>query len=133
MTDLQTLIQEACDSAEVKFRNEYSGRGMYGRQCIGIVGGDSDCRLVIKEVIKAMAAGLSSAALRPGVGRRPEGVQQLEDAEHDFDQAIDVLMDYSMDRMGLSDIFYWPALEPIQLEENLDIELQDADLEDFDD
>jgi hypothetical protein len=77
MYTLQTLLRDACnDSGEVEFRHNYSGRAMYGRECVGITGDMSDCMLVIGEIIK----------------------QQKE--EPSFDDDVDMLLDFKTDSMG---------------------------------
>ena len=115
MNTVQELLKEFCeDSSEVSFRNTYSGRGMYGRQCVGITGSESDCMAVIAEVIT-------------------DAHNRCEfDEDFDFGKVVDTLLRrQSRDSMGLDVIIYWPNLEPIQ-EENLEIELHDADLREGD-
>jgi hypothetical protein len=91
MYTLQTLLRDACnDSGEVEFRHNYSGRAMYGRECVGITGDMSDCMLVIGEIIK----------------------QQKE--EPSFDDDVDTLLDFKTDSMGRDVIVYWPQLEGIE-------------------
>lgn len=91
MYTLQELLRDACnDSGEVNFRHNYSGRGMYGRECVGITGDMDDCMAVIGEVIK----------------------QQRE--EPGFDDAVDTLLNFSKDSMGRDVILYWSDLESIE-------------------
>lgn len=88
MTTLQEQLRDACDdSGEVEFYNGYSGRGMYGEQCVGITGSFSDCMLVIAELIKA------------------------EREESGFNDMVDQLLDFKQDSMGRDVILYWPDLE----------------------
>lgn len=42
MSAIETAIKEFCDEYDYDFRDDYSGRCMYGKTCIGIVGGDID-------------------------------------------------------------------------------------------
>ena len=115
MSTIQELLKEFCkDSSEVSFRNDYSGRGMYGRRCVGITGRESDCMAVIAEVIT-------------DCHNRCEF-----DEDFDFGKAVDILLRcQSRDSMGLDVIIYWPNLKPIE-EENLMIELHNADLHEGD-
>ena len=100
---LQQLLKSACeDSGEVNFRNTYSGRGMYGRQCVGITGSRDDCMRVIASVICELHNMDNSA----------------------FEEEVEELLGSDQDSMGYDIILYWPQLESID-EENIDI---DADL-----
>ncbi len=59
MQQLITLIREACQQTrdsenQVSFRNSYSGRSMYGSQCVGITGSKRACYQVVGEVIKQL-------------------------------------------------------------------------------
>jgi len=131
MQSVQEALREACEdvgnSDIVSFRNTYSGRGMYGRQCVGIVGSMAECQLVIAQVIKTLSMALSRVAKESVDPDYSATEDDLADTENDFDLAITSLMNFSMDNMGRSDvILYWPSLEPI-FEENLEIDLHDAD------
>ncbi len=106
MTTLQEMIEEACKQTEdseheVHFRNSYSGRGMYGSQCIGITGSHKACLQVIGQVIKeAYAVSTNEDEIDPG-------------------QAIDTLIDFDQDSMGRDIILYWPQLPSIDSAEEL--------------
>ena len=108
----QQLLKDACERSEdseydVSFRNDYSGRGMYGRNCVGIVGSESSCLKVIAEVIKGAREELKKV--------------QLGSSEHEgdmlFGQVVDTLLNYDRDSMGRSVILYWPQLESIEDED----------------
>jgi hypothetical protein len=133
MQSVQEALREACEdvgnSDIVSFRNTYSGRGMYGRQCVGIVGSMAECQLVIAQVIKTLSMALSRVAKESVDPDYSATEDDLADTENDFDLAINSLMNFSQDNMGLDVILYWPNLEPI-FEENQEIELHDAELED---
>ena len=92
MSTIQQLLKQACeDHGDVSFRNDYSGRGMYGRQCVGISGSQGAVSQVVAQVIK----------------------DSRNDPE--FDRFIDTLLvEYNEDDMGLGTIMYWPCLEPIE-------------------
>ena len=93
MESLQSLIEEACaQSQHVVFYNEYSGRGMYGEKCIGIVGSLSDCMRVISAVIVTMSRTLNA----------------------EFEGNVQTLLDFSKDSMGRDLIVYWPTLESFE-------------------
>ena len=130
MQSVQEALREACedvgDSDIVSFRNSYSGRSMYGRQCVGIVGSMAECQLIIAQVVKNLSMALSRVAKESVDPDYSATQDDLADTENDFDKAITTLMNFSMDSMGRREILYWPELEPI-FEENQEIELHDAD------
>jgi len=130
MQSVQEALREACedvgDSGIVSFRNTYSGRGMYGRQCVGIVGSMAECQLIIAQVVKGLSMALSRVAKESVDPDYSATEDDLADTENDFDKAITTLMNFSMDSMGRGTILYWPELEPI-FEENQEIELHDAE------
>lgn len=89
------LIREIAENGDedTGFRNNYSGRGMYGRSCVGITGSKEDCQALIAEVIKE--------------------ARYREDSL-DFGELVDAVLDYSQDSMGLDVIIYWPHIKPIE-------------------
>lgn len=106
---LLMALETACnDSGETGFRDDYSGRGMYGDSCVGITGSLSDCMRVIAYVIQALT-------------------DELENADEDnrfaarrlFDNQIEALMNFSQDSMGRDLILYWSDLssEPVTTDE----------------
>ncbi len=104
------LVKDVCEQTEdsdyeVRFRNDYSGRGMYGRNCIGIVGSEKGCLQVIAAALKQARA------------------DSIHDSEVDFDGMVDTLMDFDRDSMGRDIIIYWPQVD--SLEEDLSIEDED--------
>ena len=111
MKSIQEMLKEAAESfGEVSFYNTYSGRGMYGRQCVGITGSESDCLGVIAEVISDI-----------------HNCSVLND-DFEFDETVRTLLcNQSRDNMGYDVIVYWPTLDPIE-EENQEINLHNADL-----
>ena len=102
--NIAKLVQDAVKQmqhdvgTEVRYRNSYSGRGMYGAQCAGIVGSQRECMQVIAEVIKEASA-------------------QQEDPDNvmAFDNLVDTLLQYQWDSMGRSDvIIYWEDVKPLE-------------------
>jgi len=105
---LQALIKDAAECAdEVSFYNGYSGRCMYGRRCIGITGSMLNCMAVIGEVIKSMKD------------------------DEDFEDAVDTLLNFSTDGMGLDIIVYWRELEDISLDDEVGDGLSDAEADEL--
>lgn len=111
---LQAYIKEACESLDgVSFRESYSGRGMYGAQCIGVVGSMSDC---------------IRAVLRAAQDQHFDKVSSIEEAleaddpipEEAWQLDTDGLENAQMDSMGFDMILYWPDLKPLPDEEEAD-------------
>lgn len=71
----------------------YSGRGMYGKTCLGITGENS--ATIIREIISVIFS------LHKKSERFP--VYMLEDTLQEF-------LEYSQDNMGLDTIIYWPNI-----------------------
>ena len=94
---LVKMLENTCDG-DVSFRSNYSWRGMYGRTCCGLVGDFKDCMRVISEVICEM---------------HEESIGDFEDEAEtgvDFSEAVETLLDFRQDSMGLQVIIYWPRL-----------------------
>jgi hypothetical protein len=130
MPSVQEYLREACEEMGnddfASFRNDYSGRGMHGRQCVGIVGTMAECQLIMAQAIKNMSMALSAVAMESINPDYSATEDDLADTENYFDMCINQLMNFSMDNMGRGTILYWPELEPI-FEENQEIDLHDAD------
>jgi hypothetical protein len=107
--NLQKVIRETCEeSGEVQFHNEYGGRGMYGKLCVGISGPKGLCIAVI------------AAVLKHANGNEDE----------DFSDTVDMLLSFQQDQMGMDVILYWPELEPIAeggQEENVPTDWNNSD------
>lgn len=110
---LQEMIREACEGqqggdsgAAVRFRKDYSGRGMYGRGCIGVVGDHRGLVELQTQIILEMTATIAARA-------RAGDDAGLADAEAEFEENLVALLNYSTDSMGREWVFYWPSLEPI--------------------
>ena len=98
MLTLQERLRTACRESEVvSYYNEYSGRCMYGRNCVGISGSRKDCMKVLSEVMQDIAA--------EGV----HGVLQIG-------ELYDTLLNFDMDNMGRDMILYWPSMASLVTE-----------------
>ncbi len=82
--ELIEAIKEFCDDYGLYFTDDYSGRGMYGEKCIGIVTGGSIAEMLIDLCDYLHAAGIEM------VGEYITSVKQ--------------------DSMGLDKIVYFPEL-----------------------
>ena len=76
-----SVLQEGADNIGADLRRNYSGRGMFGKECIGIVGPLASLVHVVMHVT-------------------------LEDPALALE-----LLNISHDSMGLDMIFYWPGLQ----------------------
>lgn len=93
---VKEAVEAVGDDEQVSFYNGYSGRGMYGSECVGITGSKSECMKLIAEVIKLAHEASAS------------------DDEVEFDDVVDCLLDYEQDSMGRSDvIIYWRQLNKL--------------------
>lgn len=88
--ELRTNIETFCEDNGYGYREDYSGRGMFGRTCIGITC-DEPLRVVLE-----LAAHLMEAM--PELG------------SYDL---MDALGTPRMDSMGCSSILYFPHLEVV--------------------
>jgi hypothetical protein len=98
--NIAKLIKDAVEKfncqvglGDVSFRESYSGRGMYGRECVGITGHEDDCRKVIAMVINDA---------RDSMG---------PDSDFDFHGMVDSLLDFKRDSMGFDVILYWEDIQ----------------------
>ena len=80
-----TLIQDIAEGHDVEVRPNYSGRGMYGKSCFGLVGYDSRLHNLLCELMR-------------------------EDVI-DEDMKDSLSVGPSKDNMGLSNIWYWIGIE----------------------
>jgi hypothetical protein len=113
MESLQKMLSDACDdSGEVQFRNDYSGRAMYGRRCVGITGSWKDCQAVMASVTAAMAQDLFDTAINTDDSDRE--ANEAYDLNDRVQEKINEIMSFTFDSMGLDTIIYWPSLEPLE-------------------
>lgn len=82
---LEKVLIDFCESNELEYRTDYSGRGMFGRQCFGIVCDDPLCTLAELCDHLRDTEGITSAYAELGVPR--------------------------IDSMGLSKILYFPCIQ----------------------
>jgi hypothetical protein len=93
LTDLLDICGDAGIYDE-NIRDDYSGRAMYGRECFGIVGNESDLVTFIK--------GVAVAAYQAG---------QENDDDNPVIELADELENVRSDSMGMDAIYYWPSVQ----------------------
>lgn len=92
----KNALVTACEDHEVKVVTDYSGRFMYGKKCVGVVGNASDLMMFLTVVLPAIEGATNDHAERTTWTRG--------DAEwHDARQ----------DNIGNDLIFYWPEVRAI--------------------
>ena len=94
---LDLAIEEYTDpNAEwLSVRTHYSGRYMYGRSCLGVVGRAGDLIRFVLEIVPAIDPNKIAAAGDSDVVYSEEWFEVLSDS------------------MGMDTIFYWPEVEVI--------------------
>lgn len=107
---LQKLLKESAQYLQeyqgsgVRFTNDYSGRGMYQRQCVGITGSPSECAEAITRTVCQLRAKFKTVQM----GSSEEEQDQI------FEEAVASLLDPRSDSMGRGIIQYWPELPPLE-------------------
>lgn len=109
MPTLQERIKDAAENSNVSFRNSYSGRGMYGKSCVGIVSSHDACMSIISQIIREDADELIDSAFDAENDDRAI----INIMRHEWHENVYTLLRFSTDSMGHDVIFYWPELESI--------------------
>lgn len=89
-TKFQELLENNADNFEIKVRS-YSGRGMFGKECLAVTGSSSEIKDLFKEVILDAANELA------------DDVIDL----YAFQDTVDSCFEYSQDSMGCDVVYYW--------------------------
>ena len=95
----------------------YSGRGMMGKQCFGIVGEMSECMRAIALVINAMVDECFDEA-RDVDDASEADLQQMDKHQSEVQDWIKTLLKFETDSMGYRDvIMYWKNIPYEEKEE----------------
>jgi len=88
MDNIKELIKEFCDNQDLDYRDDYSGRGMYGRNCVAIV-----CNSPLATLSNLFA--------------------YIVDSKDDIEgcEVEEVLGEPMQDNMGMSNILYFPHIK----------------------
>ena len=97
MKSIQSIIKEKAIELGVEYCPDYSGRGMYGRECVSISGAQSECMRVIKACIVELHNEAQDEA--------------NDDTDYDFETALELLFDHCTDSMGTGVVFYWTCMQ----------------------
>jgi hypothetical protein len=127
--NLAEMLKLAAEDGQdgVRFRGDYSGRGMCGRKCVGLVGHRRSVMECVGAVLKDLMAAVHEAAID---AESEEEMRAAHQARSDAERAVDQLMDISEDSMGWDTIVYWDDIQLVV--ENHD-DLYNTDLEPDDD
>jgi hypothetical protein len=98
-TVTRQFVQLVQDDGDFDVRVDYSGRGMYGRKCFGIVGYPSDLAHFLTRLPLYLA--------------EDEG----EPVINVVNDVVDEWMQLSWDSMGQQTIFYWPSVQVLDEEQ----------------
>jgi hypothetical protein len=94
---VEVYNDDSFDDDAVSFRDDYSGRGMYNRECIAISGKLSHCEMAIAEMVKLC-----------------HELEMENNLPFEFDTAIDELItNRSYDNMGRGVVMYWARLKKV--------------------
>ena len=104
--NIQERIYNACNDNNVQYRS-YSGRAMYGKNCVGIVGSMKECQQVISDVIQTVVDELFDSA----VDCTDEDVNQVYQFRSDVADLIQTITQWKSDSMGLDVVLYWPDVK----------------------
>lgn len=89
-TKFQELLENNADMFECKIR-PYSGRGMFGKECLAVTGSSSEIKDLFKEVILGAANEFADDGLDL----------------YAFQDIVDSCFEYSQDSMGCDAVYYW--------------------------
>lgn len=88
---LARIIEKYCDQELIQFYPDYSGRNMYGRECVGYV----TERGVVREILSLIQYISSNS----------------EDEEYCLSDYIEELKGCKVDDMGMDTILYFPNIK----------------------
>lgn len=110
-----TLFRDVCDDYDISSRTDYSGRGMYGRNCVGIVGDAGDLVRFLREV----APEVEAESLTAEEGRAVQAKIDDDETGHTYALMIsDEWYAMSVDNMGRDMIYYWPGIQAVEPEDD---------------
>lgn len=96
---LELALEEYEDAHDelLSVRTKYSGRYMYGRNCLGVVGQVGDLLRFVLEIVPALKSEYDG-----NYGDQPSVTYH------------DEWFDVRSDNMGMDTIFYWPEIEVVK-------------------
>lgn len=114
------MLKEAAESSrEVSFRSNYSGRCMRGESCVGLDGDFRDLHQVVSEVIKQFIDNLYDATIEAVEADNEVELEKTDTLKEEIQEAVDTLLNYKTDSMGLGSIMYWPDIDGEGMESSM--------------
>lgn len=114
MFDIQSYFE---DCEEVKARS-YSGRFMYGKDCLGIVGSIQECMQAIARIIARIIQEMYDEVVNYAEDLADDDdANELERLHESAQNITKTLLSYKQDNMGYDVILYWPDIEYKRKEE----------------
>lgn len=108
----QWILKKMKDIAEqaedVSFRTDYSGRGMYGRRCVGLTGSQTAVQDVIAELVNELVQDLFDDAIDCDEGEENAAYRKNDEVQEAIRK---LLVRQSRDSMGLDVIVYWSNVQ----------------------
>jgi hypothetical protein len=90
-------FQEIIENAGYEYQDDYSGRGMYGKTCVGISTDDD-----LSEVIGNLFRSFSDIYFDTDGSNVDQEVYQTT-----FNEFCEIIKNTSSDSLGLGSIYYW--------------------------
>lgn len=116
LTLASVLRKVVSNQDDISYRSDYSGRGMYGKRCIGLDGDRNAINALLAEVGKALLEHVFDAR---------DDEDKVYDAHIEAQDVMDALFSYRQDSMGLGIIVYWPDNKDI--DENGNVYVDEGD------
>jgi hypothetical protein len=116
MKSVQQLLCELAESEESVSVRSYSGRGMFGRECVAITGDVRSCQELIAEVIKQATSEVIDQAASLDDDSSDREMESFHHEQSQLMKLIDTLTAYSYDSLGLGVVWYWPKEQWVESE-----------------
>lgn len=98
----KSVVEQAAWDTDVDLREDYSGRGMYGDVCFGVVGDTEDLERFETELAKAATIERLDGTVETSVG-------DVEGVVNAFVEELEIVRKFRReDSMGMSRIYYYP-------------------------
>lgn len=107
MIDIKELLQTAAENTDCQYRDDYSGRGMFGSKCVAIVGDADNLVEAFKQVVLELTDRLFTDAIDA------VGDEEHDDAYRTREEVgthLETLLTRREDGMGLQYVWYWPKI-----------------------
>lgn len=116
MINLAKILEEAAEQTggDVDYRNNYSGRAMYGARCIGLDGGSHQVMELISEVVNLLIQESYDASID---AETDEDRDAAYDLNNETQVAVSKLLKFKEDSMGRGVIYYWPEIQAEEVAE----------------